>query len=55
MDNLPQGAFIVGNKIYCRCAECGSLVKLNKFIFGDLHFCLTDEEIEEKQKKHREE
>lgn len=35
---------IAGNGIYERCADCGNLVKLNKWIFGGLHFCLTDEE-----------
>lgn len=25
--------------IYAICSECGDLVQLNKFIFGDLHNC----------------
>lgn len=35
---------IMGNSIYQRCNECGQLVKLNKFIVGSLHLCVTDEE-----------
>lgn len=30
--------------IYDRCAKCGRLVKLNKFLFGDLHLCAGEEE-----------
>lgn len=37
-------AVIVGNGIYRVCPACGKLVKLNKAFFGDLHFCLTEEE-----------
>jgi len=33
-----------GSGLYEHCADCGRLVKLNKWFFGDLHFCLTDEE-----------
>jgi hypothetical protein len=29
--------------IYDHCAKCGRLVKLNKFIFGDLHICAEEE------------
>lgn len=36
---------VVGSKIYDRCAVCGSLIQVNKFLFGDLHICLSDEEI----------
>jgi hypothetical protein len=53
MKNLPPGAFIVGSKIYCRCEECGSLVRINKPIFGDLHLCLTEEEKKEKQLREK--
>jgi len=35
---------IVGNKIYERCPVCGKLVQINKFIFGSIHICLSDEE-----------
>jgi hypothetical protein len=30
--------------IYDRCAKCGRLVKLNKFLFGDLHLCAGEDE-----------
>ena len=53
MKNLPPGAFVVGSKIYCKCDDCGKLVQLNKFILGDVHLCLTEEEIAEKNKRKR--
>lgn len=28
-----------------QCGLCGKIVKVNKPILGDLHLCLTDEEI----------
>lgn len=39
---------IVGNKIYMKCAECGSLVQINKRFFGSLHFCTTEQEVTKK-------
>ena len=51
MKNLPPGTFIVGNKLMGKCDECGKLVQINKTIFGDLHFCLTEEEIKKRQCK----
>ena len=50
MNKLPPGTFVVGNKLMSRCDECGNLVQINKAVFGDLHFCLTDEEIKNKNK-----
>ena len=35
---------VAGNKIYERCQDCEELVQINKFMFGGLHFCLTEEE-----------
>jgi hypothetical protein len=29
----------VGDKLYARCDDCGSLVRLNKRFFNGLHFC----------------
>lgn len=40
---------IAGGKLYDTCRMCGQLVRLNKPIFGGLHFCLTDEEIAAKR------
>jgi len=39
---------IAGNRIYETCAVCGKLVQLNKWIFSDLHLCLSREESEKK-------
>ena len=37
---LEKGEIIkVGNKLYAKCKECGSLVRINKPIFGSLHVC----------------
>ena len=36
--------FIVGNQLLAVCDYCDKLVRLNKPILGDLHFCLTEEE-----------
>lgn len=44
MRNLPAGTFAIGNSWYNRCSECEQYVKLNKFLFGSFHLCLTDEE-----------
>ena len=41
---------VAGNCIYDTCPICGKLVKLNKFIFGALHICLSDEEVTERRK-----
>lgn len=35
---------IAGNKIYDKCLDCGKLVQINKFLFGSLHVCLSEEE-----------
>lgn len=49
---------IAGEGIYDTCPRCGKLVKLNKFLFGDLHLCSLDETRDEKiikdmmQKQH---
>lgn len=36
---------VTGRGIYEYCSVCGKLVQLNKWLTGDLHLCLTDEEI----------
>lgn len=36
---LPRGTFVIGNALYAKCANCGSIIRLNKPIFGSLHFC----------------
>ena len=35
---------ILGNKIYEICRTCGQPVQINKFLFGGLHLCRTNEE-----------
>ena len=38
---LAQGGYaIAGSKIYSICATCKGLVRVNKFILGDLHICV---------------
>ena len=34
-----RNAIVAGNGIYEKCRDCGQMVKINKFLFGDLHFC----------------
>ena len=38
MKQVPYG-FVVGNNWYVVCGNCMKIVKRNKFIFGDLHYC----------------
>ena len=33
---------------YGRCGVCGKIIRMNKFLVGSMHFCLTDEEIRDK-------
>ena len=47
-DELPHGWFWIGNKIMGICSVCDRLVRIDKPIFGSLHFCsLTEEEKKE--------
>lgn len=39
----------IGSKVYERCAACGQMVQINKFIFGSLHACLNEKELEYKK------
>lgn len=41
---------VVGRKMYSRCCTCGDIVCVNKRVLGDLHFCLTQEEIQAKRR-----
>ena len=42
---------VAGNGIYDRCADCGKLVKINKFIFGSMHICTGHVERMEAQQR----
>ena len=44
MNNLPDGFFIVGNKLMAKCEACGKIVRVDKLIFGSLHCCVLAEE-----------
>lgn len=35
---------IIGGKMYDVCKNCGKIICLNKFLFGSLHICATEEE-----------
>ena len=39
-NNLPDGCFIVGNKLMAVCAKCGNMVRIDKPFVGSLHICL---------------
>jgi len=39
--NCPRA---IGNAIYDVCGTCGQIVRVNKFVFGSAHVCLSDEE-----------
>ena len=36
---LPDGAVVIGKRIYRKCPECGDYVWTNKPLFGSLHIC----------------
>ena len=42
---IKEEGVIVGNKIYARCQECGKLVQVNKTLFGALHICDSEENL----------
>ena len=39
---------IIGNQWWKVCADCGKWVRINKWLLGDLHFCLTDDELSQR-------
>ena len=43
MGNIPDGYFVVGNKLMTRCTDCGKFVRMDKRILGGLHFCVEVE------------
>jgi hypothetical protein len=42
-------------KLYDRCRRCGKLVRLNKPIFGAMHFCVTPEDVLDEVREETEE
>ena len=39
-----KGLIIAGNRIYQWCDKCGTLVQINKWMFGSIHLCEGSEE-----------
>ena len=54
-DNLPEGVFVAGNGLYAECGDCGKIVKLNKWLFGGLHNCVSTEKIARTQEQKKKE
>jgi hypothetical protein len=51
-ERLMRGEVVrAGSRLYARCATCLNIVRINKPIVGDWHFCLTDEEIAAQRSK----
>lgn len=45
LDMMPGVAYYMPDgKILSVCAACGSVIQLNKRIFGDLHLCINPDE-----------
>jgi hypothetical protein len=38
----------IGHKLYERCQYCEQVIRINKPLFGSLHICLTQAEIDAK-------
>lgn len=38
-NHIPNGTFIVGNKLMGQCAACGKIVRIDKPFLGSLHIC----------------
>jgi len=41
---------ILGNSIFERCPDCGEIVKLNKWLIGSTHLCVSDAEKDQNHK-----
>jgi hypothetical protein len=42
IDLKPGQVIAVGGKLYGRCADCQSLVRVDKWILGSLHYCVPE-------------
>lgn len=40
IDLKPGQVVAVGGKLYGRCADCRSIVRVDKWLFGSLHLCV---------------
>lgn len=50
LEKLRKGKLVrIGNSVFGLCSDCLALIKVNKFIFGSLHLCLTEEELKRKR------
>lgn len=38
----PGQIVVIGTRLYGRCADCGAIVRLNKWVLGSLHVCAED-------------
>lgn len=38
-----------GQKVFGVCQDCGKVVRIDKFLFGSMHLCLSPEERQAKQ------
>ena len=42
---LKRGEIVpVGNALWARCPECEQPVRINKWLLGSMHLCLTENE-----------
>lgn len=48
MQQLPNGAFLSGTGVFAVCPACEKVVRLNKFLLGSFHLCLTEQELAQK-------
>ena len=44
IDLKPGQFMIVNGKIYGRCADCKDLVRVDKWLIGSLHLCVSVKE-----------
>ena len=50
---MKMSIIVACKGIYARCSDCNKLVRINKPILGAVHFCLSEEELEAKQRMRR--
>lgn len=49
----PGEIMTVGNKVYGICAQCHSLVRVNKWLLGSLHICDKEPDLPNRQAQDR--